>query len=115
MRGYITTNGLYCGGKAPSVPSVTEGEDTPAISLIQPIIKVYPNPTDGVFVLELNGFELLENIQIEIYSMTGEKVLSTDVRGGGKYNLSLSGKPCGIYLVKVISDTNSGIARIIKR
>jgi hypothetical protein len=47
--------------------------------------------------------------------MTGDKVLSATLAGARKHDLSLSGKPAGIYLIQVISGKSSATTRIIKR
>ena len=116
MRGYITTNGQYCGMMSPSIASVIEStEEAPVTNMAQSFFKVYPNPTEGDFVLELSDGDLNQNIRVEIYSMTGINVLSADLPSGRKHYLSLSGKPAGIYLIQVVSGKNTGTTRIIRR
>ncbi|MCX6303623.1 MAG: T9SS type A sorting domain-containing protein [Bacteroidetes bacterium] len=115
MHGYITTTGQYCGTMAPSLATVVEGEETIAISPQQSFFRVYPNPTTGLFVVDLSGQDPSENIRVKIYSMTGEKIMTTDFTGEGKHELSLSGRPAGIYLIHVVSGQNAGTTRIIKK
>ncbi|MCX6303770.1 MAG: T9SS type A sorting domain-containing protein [Bacteroidetes bacterium] len=113
MHGFITESGEYCGSKAPSM--VATGEDANNITQARPFFKVYPNPTEGVFALEFDGIGFPEKIHVEIYNMTGEKILSTDLSGERIYNLSLSGKPAGIYLLKVVSGHIAKTVRIIRQ
>jgi hypothetical protein len=115
MRGYITLTGEYCGSKAPTIATVTGVEETNFLSQSGEFFRVYPNPTEGIFVLELNGIPANETILVEIYNMTGEKVSSAVLSGLKKHSLSISGKPAGIYLVQVVSAKKSGITRVIKR
>jgi M6 family metalloprotease-like protein len=115
MHGSITTTGQYCGSQTPSIATVDEGGAINTISQDEPICRIFPNPTDGVFVLELNGPDPCKKIRVDIYSMTGDRVLSADLTQGGKHDLSLSGKPAGIYLIRVISGKSSGTSRVIKR
>ncbi|MDP1623299.1 MAG: M6 family metalloprotease domain-containing protein [Bacteroidales bacterium] len=115
MRGYITTNGQYCGSMVPSIPTVVEGTEPIVISRVQPFFRVFPNPTPGVFVLDLGRYGSFETILVELYSMTGKKLISNILTGGRKYDLTLNGNPVGIYLLKVGAGTNSGTVRIIKQ
>ncbi|MCX6307044.1 MAG: T9SS type A sorting domain-containing protein, partial [Bacteroidetes bacterium] len=115
MHGYITTTGQYCNNRTPSIPAVAENQEPAKVEDLQPFFKLYPNPTDGLFVLELYGSGPVENTRVEIFSMTGEKLFATDLTGGMKYHLSLTGKPAGIYLLHVISGKKSETTRIIKR
>jgi hypothetical protein len=115
MRGYITLTGEYCGSKSPAIVTVTGVEETHLLSQTGEFFRVYPNPTEGLFMLELNGMPANETILVEIYNMTGEKVSSAVLPGLKKHELSLSGKPSGIYLVQVVSAKKSGITRVIKR
>ncbi|MDP1620867.1 MAG: T9SS type A sorting domain-containing protein [Bacteroidales bacterium] len=84
-----------------------------AIPLIGDLFKVYPNPTTGTFTLELAGLDQTKIARVEIFSMAGYKLLVAELNGGGSHVLSLSGKPAGIYLIKVVSDKKSGAANIV--
>ena len=119
FRGYIAPAGPFCVNPTymPVVSGSTGEENNPEIpaSFVENLFKVYPNPTTGNFTLELNGLAETEKIRVDIFSMTGDKVLSTELTGGIKHDLSLTGKPTGIYLIKVASDKTIGITRIIKQ
>jgi len=115
LHGYITTSGQYCGSKSPSFVTVADAKVTNAVEKGQHFFRVYPNPTDGRFVLELDGSDTYENIRAEIYNMTGEKMFSIDLPGEKRHEFSINGKPDGIYLLKVVSGKNAGTIRIIKR
>lgn len=77
--------------------------------------RIYPNPTTGVFTLELSNSDTSRKTMVEIYGMKGEKLLSYELTGAQKHEFSLSGNPAGIFLIRVINERNSGISRIIKR
>ena len=118
FHGYIAPGGPFCATPAyMPVTYVTSTENNPEITVlfIEDLFKVYPNPTTGTFTLELKGVEEKEKIRVEIYSMTGEIVLSAEVSGVLKHELSLSGTPAGMYLIKVVSDKTAGISRIIRQ
>jgi hypothetical protein len=115
MIGYITTNGQYCGYQAPSIATVATGVEPDVIRQEKPLFQVYPNPTEGDFVLQLTGSDTYEKLQVEIYSMTGKQLLVKNLTAGRKHDLSLTDKPAGLYLIKVVSGSDSGTTRIIKR
>ncbi len=116
LLGHITTTGQYCEGQTPSlVATLVQNDKVVPPVLKEPKMKVYPNPTTGDFVLELNGIETFENTRVEIYSMTGEKISSTNLPVGKKHDLSISGHPHGIYLLQVVSGNNAETTRIIKQ
>jgi len=81
----------------------------------QQFYRIYPNPTTGVFTLELNDAETPGKTMVEIYGMKGEKLLSYELTGAQRHAFSLSGNPAGIYLFRIISALNSGTTRIIKQ
>lgn len=79
--------------------STTTGSDE--IPNLVSILQVYPNPSAGVFQLEaLNKFET-----VAVYNATGGLVYSETVNPQSG-TLDLSGRPNGIYLIKVNSGGN---------
>ena len=114
MYGYIVgAEGPWC--IIPPMPAVMAGTDEPKQAADQDFYRIYPNPTTGLFTLELNGSELTEKYRVEIYDINGEKLLSNEITGAQKNEFSLSGKPAGIYLLRVVSERKSGTTRIIKQ
>jgi len=64
-------------------------------------LKVYPNPSNGKFTLELNGMSN-QTESLEIYNMFGEKVYSTSgLRLQSSYALDLSSYSKGVYFVRI--------------
>jgi hypothetical protein len=119
FHGYIAPTGPFCTNPTylPDVsgsPNEENSLEIPA-AFVENLFKVYPNPTTGNFTLELNGLAETDKIRVDIFNMTGNYVLSTEFTGGIKHDLSLSGKPTGIYLIKVTSEKTVGITRLIKQ
>ncbi len=71
-------------------------------------IDLYPNPNNGDFILETGGKAL-----VEIYNSIGELVLSENLVAG-KNSLSLGNAANGIYLVKISSNDNVKLIRVVK-
>ena len=114
MLGKIAPEGPWC-GSAPTAPLVSAGtgdiETSPVLT--KPNLKVYPNPTTGSFKLEITGAKY-EQIRVEIYGMTGETVLSETRSGATVYDFSLSGRPAGIYFIKVVSGETIMSTKLVK-
>lgn len=68
--------------------------------------KIYPNPTDESFTLQLNSLE--ENYSIEIYSINGKVVLAKNISQLNQ-NINVSFVDAGIYIV-CIKD-NKGVLK----
>ncbi len=76
MHGKIAPAGPYCGAKSASfVSSAAETIEKPIIP-DKLNFRVYPNPTNGKFRLVLTGEMQTEPMQVEIYGMRGELVLT---------------------------------------
>ena len=114
MHGYITTNNQYCGQQAPALPSVVAGEEEPSVISTVSRFKLYPNPTSGNFTIEEKSEKVCGNVQVEIYGMNGEKLMSGVMSGERKHEFMVTDLPQGLYFVKVISDNNPETFKLIK-
>jgi hypothetical protein len=103
MHGYISTGG-YCGAKAPSIASVAAGAEETPVWMEGSSFTLFPNPTTGNFVLMQKGDKAYGIVNVEVYSMRGEKVLKAVMIGERQHEFNLSGLPSGLYFVKVIGD-----------
>ena len=72
-------------------------------------IALYPNPTNGIFNLDLENADGY----IFIYNILGEIVLQSKINDT-QIKFDLSNKPAGIYFVNVISDSKNYSKKIIK-
>ncbi|MCX6267403.1 MAG: T9SS type A sorting domain-containing protein [Bacteroidetes bacterium] len=114
LHGFIRPAGPYCGAKAASFTAVPAGEPEIYSVAEKSFFKVYPNPTTGSFSLELTSIEQSAELRVEIYGMHGERVLSAELRGQRKYELSLAGKPVGVYFIRVVIGKFTGTLKIVK-
>jgi uncharacterized cupredoxin-like copper-binding protein len=74
--------------------------------------RVYPNPTDGRFMLEV--MELGDDFLVEIFSMKGEKMVDQTISGESATEFSLSHLPSGIYLIRISNGHQSESLRLIR-
>lgn len=73
-------------------------------------IKLYPNPSKGEFTLELTS--ALEKT-IEVVDFTG-RLLQSQKTSNTKLNISINNYANGIYYVKVISNSNTQVIKVVK-
>ena len=74
----------------------------------QNMFNIFPNPNNGEFVIK--SYTTIS--KIEIFTVTGEIVYSNHI-SSSSYNVDLTNINKGVYIVKVTSDVNSQIKRII--
>lgn len=113
LWGYIAPTGPWC--STLSMPAYAMGEDEIPGSMQQSFFKVYPNPTNGSFILELTGEPSVESVTVDIYGIWGRKVMSAGINGEIKHAFSLSDRPAGIYFIRVISGEKAETIKIIKQ
>jgi hypothetical protein len=73
-------------------------------------IKVIPNPTSGEFVIECNN---TIQKQIDIVDVTG-RIITSKQTNLSSVNINISDFASGFYFVRVTSDNNVNVLRIIK-
>jgi len=103
----ITEDGTFCdvaeGSPIVAQPEVKSQnlENTKEILGIKDEIeiKVYPNPNNGQFTLELTNFE--SGATVCIYNMLGARVYQSTATNDASHKINLPGIKKGIYFVKV--------------
>lgn len=112
MHGYIASSGPWC--TSPQLPAVAKSEDEILKSPDQSKIKVYPNPTTGNFILELDDVFLKSNVTVAVFGIHGELIQKGIFCVQHRQEFSLSDKPAGVYFIRVISNLKSETLKIIK-
>ena len=114
MHGYISVSGPYCSSKSKG-PETEKGVEAAISSDGKPSsFHVYPNPTTGELILEIPDKDLFSAGIVEVYGIRGEKILRKEITGTGKWNISLSGQPAGIYVIHVIMGDRIETTKIIR-
>jgi hypothetical protein len=77
-------------------------------------ITIYPNPTDGILIVDISGGEINQQSRIFLYNLSGTILQQWNVSQG--YNtIDISSQPSGSYLLKVMPDNQKeNIWKIIK-
>lgn len=101
-----------CGGNATSNFGYDPNQATASLDkLASDIFTVSPNPSNGVFMLDL-GTTSLKGVKVTVTDMTG-RVLMTQAVNAVSTSLDLSGAENGAYIVRVISGDGSQIESIV--
>ncbi|MCK4661958.1 MAG: T9SS type A sorting domain-containing protein [Bacteroidales bacterium] len=74
-------------------------------------IKIYPNPADEILFIKLPQFE---PINVEIYTITGQKVLTKLINSPSKSYLYVNNLQQGIYFIKINTKHYSTIKKFNK-
>lgn len=67
-------------------------------------ITVFPNPSKGIFNLEMSRYEDLKINRIEIYSVLGDQVFSLNLTAS-TMTIDLSEMPQGIYFCRIVGES----------
>jgi hypothetical protein len=97
--------------------SITILEPSKIEEIKEPITRIYPNPADNVFNIEISntGNKVLE---IEIVSITGKVIYRNEYKNINTYfteQIDLSGYTKGIYLVKVRQANTVYVGKVVVR
>jgi len=114
MHGYISTNNQYCGQRDPSIPTVVTGEDQLPLKSVNRSFKIYPNPTSGDFTVEQYGDQSYRIVRVEIFGMTGDRLLTGGMAGEKKHEFRTSDLPAGLYFVKVVAGDYVETFKLVK-
>jgi hypothetical protein len=79
-----------------------------ALSNSNSAINVYPNPNNGLFVIELTSAS-----KVTITNALGQVVISETFEAG-KHSLDINNETTGVYFVKVIENNKQQIIKVIK-
>ncbi|HNW89892.1 MAG TPA: T9SS type A sorting domain-containing protein [Bacteroidales bacterium] len=72
---------------------------------------IYPNPSDGMFYIELYAAEGSAN-RLEVFDILGKKVYEEQLTGN-KSAINLSGQPKGVYFARIFSGNKLHIEKLI--
>ena len=117
MKAQITSNGIYCYTLQPGLTDIltsNQQDETITDQKGDPLCKVYPNPTANKFIVEPDTQIASGMVNLVVYGLMGETVLKETFPGLLKKELSLGGKPAGIYLLHISSGGVAGTVKIIK-
>lgn len=92
----------------------TSIDDKPESLTKQKMIKCYPNPTSGVFIIEQQDVVKGSSMTAELFGIHGELVLTAGPGRERKHSVSLSHLPAGVYVLRATTEKMVETIRIIK-
>jgi hypothetical protein len=77
------------------------------------ISNIYPNPSSGVFTIEMKNEDGRMTNRIEVFNVLGQKVLAKPLLS---HTINISNQPDGVYLIRVFSNEGLpiGQSKIVK-
>ncbi len=75
-------------------------------------LKVYPNPSKGVFNLDFT--DMVAEVNIEIFNILGQRVFNKDFFGVEDLNLDLKFLETGTYMMNITGPDNNEVIKLIK-
>jgi hypothetical protein len=122
LHGYITTSNSFCDQVEQSIVYKQPGlksEEANLPKVVNPEsttdkqMKVYPNPTDGQFTVELTNFE--GPAMVTLINPLGSVVATKVVDSAEQAKVQLSALHKGLYVVRVRSGNDSRTSKILIR
>ncbi len=124
LHARIALNNQYCSSMKNDLVESKENDDPDASPASDPkntFFKVYPNPTEGRFVvefkkeLESSRFKVQgSRFQVRVYNLFGVEALEEQIITTRISEFSLQNQPPGIYIIRVFNGNQSGTSKIIK-
>jgi hypothetical protein len=118
FHAFIDTEGNYCLNSKSIIASSTEGE-LPEIDITELVDQMafftaYPNPTSGLFTIRLtDANEAL--VKVEIFSMLGELLIANEFHSGQEFEMDLSDRSKGIYIIRLLCGDKFGTEKMIRK
>lgn len=110
---------VFCNNLPEVLPKVNEREMLTSIkktdsSQISGVFNIYPNPTDGLFTLELHLVQKKKDITVEIVNTFGNQVLFVSLPSSTqKHFLNMAGQKPGMYFIRLNYGDGIEIQRLI--
>lgn len=80
------------------------------------LISVYPNPSDGHYILEFNSSEA-KDVRYRVFNLAGQRIKESKVNltaGTTKVALNLSNMPSGIYMLELQDGNTSKKVKLVR-
>ncbi len=116
LTAYITTTSAFCNSfkMNPLVVNTSMITDTEEPFAGLHLITIFPNPTSGIVHIVLNQANPASAVQLDFYTLLGNKIMTKTIYGANIHPFSLADKPAGIYLVRARSESYTETTRIVK-
>jgi len=109
----ISHVGAYATNGISGLSSLVEMDNTGISSFLELGIKMYPNPSEGQFWIELPAD--MTAASVEVFSYTGQAVYKAELQGHSKQMIDLKDYSDGIYVIKLHSGSKTAVSRILMK
>lgn len=115
LKATITTTGNYC-INAPFGPTGIQGDfaNYPTGDDQNGMFSIFPNPTDGRFVLVVKEDIPIDNATIRVFGQMGNKVFEEKLKDKRIVSLDLTDLRAGCYLVSLTSSGKIETRKVVK-
>ena len=115
LHAYITTTDAYCCAIGSNLMQKSADQNSKITeTTVGSFFRIYPNPANDKFCLELNPALKDTKTTVHISGMVGDLIQRKVVTGNTLYEFSLGGKPTGIYYIRVMAGDRIETKKIIK-
>ena len=74
-------------------------------------IKIYPNPSEGIFIIETS--DIKDYINVSVFSIQGKGIIKENVFSDNKIKLDLSNHPKGVYFIRLVGNDFVGVEKVV--
>lgn len=92
---------------------ISGGSSSGLNDLSMEAIQLYPNPTTGKVLIDLNS--TFKNVEVVIYDITGKSVAKVNEVGAKSIVLDLSNLASGIYQVAVNTELGTAVKKVVRK
>ncbi len=97
----IAPSGPFCRGAISANPASPPDVVLSTSHRTEGLVRAWPNPTDGLFMVELKGDDFSGNTIITLTDLQGITLMERSLAGERSVMLSLALQPAGIYLLTI--------------
>ena len=100
----------------PNVEDCYDDDTSVFDHLDQDWLKIFPNPNEGMFNLEVLDLAHAKFINVLIFNSLGEKVYQSEHESVGErlnLELNLVGLPKGVYFLRIETDSRTGVEQLL--
>lgn len=88
----------------------TNNKPVEQIMMPERMLKIYPNPNNGSFTVDVPG---AENYSVYVYTLLGETILVKENTNLSKLQIDLKGNKAGTFIVKVITQESIWYEKVV--
>lgn len=83
-------------------------------AVVQSRVLVYPNPSNGIFQVELPKTTNLSKVEIKVFDLTGKLIQSQTKQQQKGLRVNINSVPSGVYFVRIVHGEFNSTKKLIK-